>query len=55
LFALLALLAFTLHWYPGFAPPLVAVAVKVTGVPEQTVVAVDEMVMLTGTSGIQLT
>ena len=39
------------HWYAGEAPPLTGVAVKVTDVPAQTVVAEAPIDMLTGSSG----
>ena len=42
---------FSFHWYEGVEPPLVGVAVNVTLVPEQIVVAVAEMLMLTGRFG----
>ena len=42
----------TFHWYIGAVPPLKAVAVKVTEVPAQMVVAVAEMLTLTGRMGL---
>ena len=45
------LLPFSFHWYEGVEPPLVGVAVNVTLVPEQIVVAVAEILMLTGRFG----
>jgi hypothetical protein len=43
----------TFHWYEGNVPPLVGVAVKVTLVPEQIVVA--EAIMDTPTNRVELT
>jgi ABC-type transport system involved in cytochrome bd biosynthesis fused ATPase/permease subunit len=37
---------FLVHWYPGVVPPFVGVAVNVTLVPEQMVVAVALAVTL---------
>ena len=45
------LLPFSFHWNEGVEPPLVGVAVNVTLVPEQIVVAVAEILMLTGRFG----
>jgi hypothetical protein len=45
------LLPFLLHWYVGVVPPFVGVAVKVTEVPEQTVVAVAAIDTLTARFG----
>ena len=43
---------FFFHWYVGVLPPLVAVAVKVTLVPEQIPpLGFAVMVMVTGTEG----
>ena len=42
---------FTVHWKLGELPPFTAVAEKVTGVPEQTVVALAEIFALTGNNG----
>ena len=42
---------FTFHWYAGVVPPLVGVAVNVTLVPAQIVVAVAAMLTLTGKFG----
>ena len=39
------------HWYDAAAPPLMAVALKVTGVPAQTGLADGIMVTLTGRIG----
>jgi hypothetical protein len=46
---------FTFHWYDGVVPPLVGVAVKVTLVPAQIVVAEAEMLTLTGKFGLMVT
>ena len=43
-----ALTPFTLHWNNGFVPGFTGVAVKVTDVPEQTVVEEALIVTLTG-------
>ena len=43
---------FTCHWYDGLAPPLVGVAVKVTVVPEQILLADGDMLTLTGRFGL---
>lgn len=40
---------FNNHWYAGAAPPLVAVAVKLTDVPAQIVVAVLATILMVGT------
>ena len=42
---------FSFHWYEGVEPPLVGVAVNVTLVPEQIVVAVAEILTLAGRFG----
>jgi hypothetical protein len=42
-----ALTAFTFHWYCGEVPPLIGVALKVTGVPSQTGFAEGEMLIPT--------
>jgi len=42
---------FFFHWYTGAVPPLVGVAVKVTEVPEQIVVADAPILALAGRSG----
>ena len=44
---------FTCHSYEGLLPPLVAVAVNVTGVPEQTSFA-DSAIVIVGT-GVAVT
>ena len=49
------LLPFSFHWYDGELPPLVGVAVKVTLAPAQIVVAVAEMLTLTGSSELTVT
>ena len=45
------LVPFSFHWYVGVEPPFVGVAVKFTLVPQQIVVAVAEILMLTGKFG----
>jgi hypothetical protein len=45
---------FTFHWYEGDVPPFVGVAVNVTEVPEQIVVAVAAIETLAGTFGLTL-
>jgi hypothetical protein len=42
---------FILHWYNGTVPPFTVAEVKVTCVPEHTVIADAEVVILTGSSG----
>jgi hypothetical protein len=42
-----AFVPFTFHWYAGVVPPLVGVAVKVTAVPLQILVA-DALIETTG-------
>jgi hypothetical protein len=42
---------FTFHWKEGLLPPLIGVAVKVTGRPRQAGFEEAEMDMLTGTIG----
>ena len=46
------LLPFNFHWYEGADPPLVGVAVKVTLVPEQIVVALAPTLTLAGKFGL---
>ena len=46
---------FTFHWYTGLLPPLTAVAVNVTAVPEQMLVC-DAVILTAGvTAGAMLT
>ena len=42
----------TFHWYAGVVPPLTGVAVNVTVVPAQTVLAEGATETLTGNSGL---
>jgi hypothetical protein len=49
------LVPFTFHWYEGVVPPLVGVAVKVTEVPEQMVVAVAAIETLAVRVGLTFT
>ena len=44
-----ALIPLTCHWYEGLVPPLPGVAVHVTAVPLQMVVAVAEMITVGAT------
>jgi hypothetical protein len=44
--------AFTFHWYIGFIPPLMGVAVNVTGNPLQEGLFEAVIVMLTGNTGL---
>jgi hypothetical protein len=46
------LIPFTFHWYDGFEPPFVVVAVKFTVVPVQTGFAEGETATVTGTVGM---
>ena len=48
------LIVFTFHCYEGIVPPLVGVAVKVTLVPEQIVVALAATLTLTGKLGLTI-
>jgi hypothetical protein len=41
---------FTCHWYTGFEPPLVVVAVNVTFVPEQMVLGEVLLILIVGTT-----
>ena len=52
MFAFITLFAFTFHCQPGVIPPFTGMAVKETGVPEHTVVAVGTTVTLTGRFGL---
>ena len=54
LVALITLFAFTLHWYPGVDPPFIGAAVNVTGVPEHTGFADEDIVTLTGSTGFTI-
>ena len=46
---------FTFHWYKGSGPGFPGVALKVTEVPVQTVIAEEVMLMLTGNTGMTVT
>ena len=50
-----ALVPLTFHWYEGVVPPLVGVAVNVTEVPEQIVVAVAAIDTLAVRIGLTVT
>jgi hypothetical protein len=45
----------TFHWYNGVVPPLIVVAVKVTGVPGHILLAEATIDIFTGLSGITVT
>jgi hypothetical protein len=46
---------FTFHWYAGVVPPFVGVAVNVTEVPEQMIVAVAAIDTLAVRMGLTVT
>ena len=46
------LVPLTFHWYAGAVPPLTGVAVNVTVVPAQTVLAEGAIETLTGNNGL---
>jgi len=46
---------FFFHWYEGVVPPFVGVAVNVTEVPEQIVVALAAIETLAGKLGLTVT
>jgi hypothetical protein len=48
------LLPFNFHWYAGLVPPWLILAVKVTDVPEHTLLALGDMLMLGITVGLML-
>ena len=54
LVSLIALIPFTFHWYSGVDPPFTGTAVNVTGVPAQTVFAAEDIVTLTGCTGLTI-
>ena len=49
------LFPFTFHWYEGVVPPFVGVAVKVTEVPKQIVVAVETIATEATVEGVTVT